>query len=132
MQSEMSAIRSLSERVQELLKPASVYKSRVSVREGARIHIVACEEIVFIESSGDYITIHTEHKKLLHSEQLSSLEVSLDPLLFTRIHRSFIVNIGFVKELISHYNGDYTVALKTGHSLKLSRNYRDKVMQLLG
>jgi two-component system, LytTR family, response regulator len=105
------------------------YRSRINIKDGVRTVIVPCEDVLFMEATGDYVTINTARKKYLHSETLTALEKSLDPAVFVRTHRSFIVNINFIKELNSHYNGDYTVVLQNGSSLKLSRNYRELLRQ---
>jgi len=93
--------------------------------------VIPIDDILFIEAKDDYAAINTTTKKHLHSETLAQLEKSLPSSLFARIHKSSIVNIKCIKELQSHYNGDYTVVLKTGHTLKLSRNYREKLMTLI-
>ena len=123
--------KSFAERMVQLSENA-VYRNRISIREGARIIVVPCEEVLFIEASGDYVSVVTYKKKYLHAGSLTALEKSLDPLVFARTHRSFIVNIKCIKELNSHYNGDYTIVMQNGASAKLSRNYREQLMQLIG
>ena len=120
----------LATRVQQIVP--GLYKSRISIKDGIKILLIPCEEVIFIEASGDYTSVHTTGKKYLHTETLKTLESVLDPAVFVRIHRSCIVNVRFIKELISHYNGDYTVALGNGGRLKLSRNYRAQLLQVLG
>lgn len=121
--------RSLTERMLKAVEQNNPYKSRIVVKDGIRLFVVSCEEIIFIEAKGDYTAIHTKEKKYLHNESLNKLEESLEPSSFRRIHRSSIVNIHFIKELSSHYNGDYTVLLNTGQTLKLSRNYRKQLLE---
>jgi two-component system LytT family response regulator len=58
---------------------------------------------------------------------MKELEAELDPDLLQRIHRSTIVNINQVTELQSHINGEYFLTLKSGHTIKLSRTYKDKL-----
>jgi two-component system LytT family response regulator len=43
------------------------------------------------------------------------------------VHRSTIVNVSQVKAMQSHINGEYFLTLKSGHTLKLSRTYKDKL-----
>jgi two-component system LytT family response regulator len=61
---------------------------------------------------------------------MRALERRLDPARFQRIHRSAIVNLERVSELRSHLNGEYFVTLDSGHTLKLSRSYKDKIRLL--
>ena len=128
---QISTIDSLSDRLQKMLSPNG-YKSRLSIKDGAKIFVVPCDDIIFIEAEGSYTAVHTTNRKYLHNETLNTLETTLDPALFTRIHRSSIVNTRYIKELISHYNGDYTIVMQNGNELKLSRNYREKLLQLIG
>ena len=58
--------------------------------------------------------------------------MELDPDRFVRVHRSSIVQIDRVKELIPDFHGDFTLVLKSGTRLTLSRTYRAKVETLLG
>ena len=51
---------------------------------------------------------------------------------FMRISRSTMVNIERIKELQPMFHGEYTVILRNGTRLTLSRGYREKLNQLLG
>ena len=44
-----------------------------------------------------------------------------------RIHRSTIVNIHQVKEMQAHINGEYFLTLTSGHTVKMSRTYKNKL-----
>jgi two-component system LytT family response regulator len=103
----------------------------VTIKDGSKIFIIGSVDILFIESHGNYASVVTKERKYLYKETLSALEELLSAVGFIRIHKSYIVNRAYIKELHSHYNGDYTVLLKTGHELKLSRNYRDQLLHLL-
>jgi two-component system LytT family response regulator len=85
--------------------------------------------IDWIEASGNYVRIHSGEKSYLIRGTMNSMERKLDPALFIRIHRSFIVNVDSIKELESWFHGDYKVVLKNGKELVLSRNYRRLLQQ---
>jgi two-component system LytT family response regulator len=80
--------------------------------------------IVCIESQGNYVKVHHEGGSHLLRETISSLEEQLNPREFLRIHRSTIVQIGWIKELQRWFNGNYLVTMKNGMQLTLTRNYR--------
>ena len=63
---------------------------------------------------------------------MSSLETRLDPKVFARIHRSTIVNIERIRELHHIFHGDYSVQLRDGTRLTLSRGYREQFERLVG
>jgi two-component system LytT family response regulator len=56
---------------------------------------------------------------------MKRLEKELDPTILRRIHRSTIINIGQVKEMQAHINGEYFLTLKCGQKVKLSRSYKN-------
>jgi two-component system LytT family response regulator len=108
------------------------YINRLTIKVKENISIISVDEVDWIESAGDYVYIHTDTKKYLIRETLSSLEEKLDPLKFVRIHRSTIVNIDKIKNLRSNEHGDYDVYLYNGVRLKLSRTFRSHFQNLLG
>jgi two-component system LytT family response regulator len=58
-------------------------------------------------------------------ETMKHMEDKLSTKGFQRIHRSSLVNLDSIRELIANDNGDYRVMLNNDQELKLSRNYRD-------
>jgi two-component system LytT family response regulator len=58
---------------------------------------------------------------------MKELEQSLNPKTFIRVHRSALVNINFVKKLVSHVSGEYHLILHNDTELKVSRSHRDRV-----
>jgi two-component system LytT family response regulator len=58
---------------------------------------------------------------------MKELEKELDGDILQRIHRSTIVNIRQVREMESHINGEYFLTMISGHRVKLSRTYKDKL-----
>lgn len=109
------------------------YKGRLVVKDPGRIRLVDVDEINFIAGAGNYAEIHLlAGKTILHRETLTSLENQLDPKVFVRIHRSSIVRRTSVAELRPNENGDYTVVLKCGEKLTLSRRNKCKLDDLIG
>jgi two-component system LytT family response regulator len=58
---------------------------------------------------------------------MKELENELDGNILQRIHRSTIINVRLVREMESHINGEYFLTLESGHRVKLSRTYKDKL-----
>ncbi|MFN8353620.1 MAG: LytTR family DNA-binding domain-containing protein [Spirosomataceae bacterium] len=111
----------------EQLTPPS-YPELLTVRDGGRIHLIKVTELTHLEADGNYVEIHTDKAKHLLSEPLSHVENRLNPKQFVRIHRSTLVNIHAIKEIQSHFNGDYSVILKNGKVLRMSRTYKDRLI----
>ncbi len=107
------------------------YVHQLIVKDKKRLLIIKTASILYINAADDFIEIHTEDgKKYLYDERLSKLEQTLDPSVFVRIHRSFMVNIGCVTALRPHFNGEYFVILTNDTTLKLSRTYKENLSRL--
>jgi len=90
-------------------------------RSDRKMHKVAMDDIIFIESLKDYIKVVTKSKTIITKQSISSIEERLPKSSFIRIHRSFIVSLSKVQsyspELIAIGNEE----------LPVSRMYRHEV-----
>jgi two-component system LytT family response regulator len=93
---------------------------------------VKTTDIDWIEAADNYVNLHIGPESHLLRETMSAIEARLDPKHFLRVSRSAIVNVDRIKELQPMFHGDYTIILRNGTKLGLSRNYREKLQQLLG
>jgi len=103
------------------------YLKRMMVNLGSRFFFVKTNEIVFIAAEEKYAKLHTEKENYLIRETMNHLEQRLDPEIFARIHRSYIVNLDFIKEIHPGSHGDFQVLLKNGAQLAGSRRFRERV-----
>jgi two-component system LytT family response regulator len=103
----------------------------VAIRDGGRTVLVPIAELDWIEAADYYVQLHVGAKSYLHREPLRDLELRLDPRRFVRIHRSAIVAIDRVAELLPSAHGDHRVRLRDGTELKLSRTRRGRLRALL-
>ena len=99
------------------------YVSHFVVRTGSRIQIVLAEDTYWIGAAGDYTELHVRGRSHLLRETMTSLEKTLDPAKFLRIHRSRIVQTRCITELRSIENGEYLVKLSDGSQHRSSRTY---------
>jgi two-component system LytT family response regulator len=104
---------------------------RIEVRDGERVRYVAADDVVWAEADGPHVRLHTAHGVFEIRETLAHLEAALDARRFVRIHRSFIVNVGQIKELQPWFGGDAVLILKSGQQLKVSRTYRAQLKSRL-
>jgi two-component system, LytTR family, response regulator len=105
---------------------------RIPVKAHGRVMIVNVAEIDWVEADGDYVSVHVGAKSWLLRETIVAAEARLALSGFVRIHRSTLVNIYRVRELLPLSKGEFTVVLLDGTELKLSRNYRFALERLLG
>ncbi len=107
------------------------YRSEIAIKSVGKIELVPLSEVVFLNSSGNYIEVNTGEEKFLTRGTISQIEGELDPEIFVRIHRSTIVKKSEIKELQNYFNGEYMVILKSGHQLKLSRSYKSALKAIV-
>jgi two-component system, LytTR family, response regulator len=93
---------------------------RIAVKIKHNVHVIPTQDILFIEAEGDYVMIHTAGGKFLKEKTMKYFETHLDPAVFTRIHRSFIVNLNTIARLELYDKEQYVVKLKDGNTLKAS------------
>jgi two-component system LytT family response regulator len=105
---------------------------RIPVKTHGRVMIVNVPEIDWVGADGDYVSVHVGAKSWLLRETIAAAEARLALSGFVRIHRSTLVNIDRVRELLPLSKGEFTVVLRDGTELKLSRNYRFALERLLG
>jgi two-component system LytT family response regulator len=105
---------------------------RLAVKKDGRILSVRVDGIDWIEAEGNYVRLHLGKTSYLHREKIAVLEERLDPRRFRRIHRSTIVNVDRIREFVPWFRKDYKVVLQDGTELTLSRNYKDRVQEMLG
>lgn len=103
---------------------------KLTIKDGHRVLRIDIDAIRWIDAAGDYMCIHAGDETHVLRGTMQQLERRLDPRRFARVHRSSIVNLERVKEMRPHLNGEYFLVLDSGHELKLSRSYRDKVKLL--
>ena len=102
-------------------------RERLMVRSDGRLYFVRIDDIDWVEAAGNYVKLHVGRDTHLMRETMSGIEKMLDPSRFLRIHRSAIVNLDRVREMQPWFSGEYTVILRDGTQLRLSRVYRDRL-----
>jgi two-component system LytT family response regulator len=102
-------------------RPAGQFVERIVVKDGTRVTLIPVAKLDYAEALDDYISLVSDGKKHLKQQTISGLEASLDPALFVRIHRSYVVNLERVTR-IEPYGKDSRVAiLSNGVKLPVSR-----------
>ncbi|MFI2811864.1 MULTISPECIES: LytTR family DNA-binding domain-containing protein [Microbulbifer] len=109
----------------------SRYPEKIAIKDAGRITLVPAADIDWIDAAGDYMCVHANGETHVMRITMKELEQQLDPAKFQRIHRSTIVNLGRVREICAHINGEYHLVLNNGERLKMSRSYKNKVQHFL-
>jgi len=103
----------------------------VVVKDGTRVQIIPIAKLDFAEAQDDYISLASQGKKYLKQQTISSLEASLNPRNFLRIHRSYLVNVERVSKLEPYTRDSHIVILNDGTRLPVSRSGYGRLRALL-
>jgi len=122
-------------RVLELLGELEARKQspdRIVVKADGEIVCLRPAEIDWAEAAGNYVCLHVGNVTHILRETISALEQRLGARQFLRVHRSTLVNVDRIKTLKPSLYGDYSILLRDGTKLTLSRGFRETVLRRLG
>jgi two-component system LytT family response regulator len=108
---------------------APTYLDHLAARVGNRDMIIPIDTIDYIEADGVYAAVISGTKRHLVRTTLESLGGNLDPALFVRVHRSFIVRLDRIREL--RWSGSAELALDNGVVIPISRRRRERLRALV-
>lgn len=114
-----------STRSNQLTTPPTASSEFIFIRSERKMLKVNFNEIVLIESMGDYLEIHLADHALKTRETIANLEAKLPQTDFLRIHRSFIVAL---QKITAYTNEHIEIESK---KLPISRSYKDFVLKRL-
>jgi len=105
--------------------PTQMSTGTITVKSGYDLHKLKYAEILYIESDNEYVVFYTAKEKIMSHQSLKKLEQHLAPAIFSRVHRSFIVN----KKMVTALKGK---ELFLGDiKIPISNSYYEKVKQEL-
>lgn len=94
---------------------------RVLVKDGEKVWFISVDDIRYFESEGNYVKVHFENFRPLILRSLNSLEERMDPNLFFRANRKYIINLKQVTNIETWFNGGLQVELSCGTKIEISR-----------
>jgi two-component system LytT family response regulator len=112
-------------------EPASAPCSRLVIKANGRVVFLDLDNIDWVEAAANYVRLNVGKESYLFRETISRVAERLDANQFVRIHRSTIVNVRKIKELIPVNSGEYVVVLKSGRELSCSRGYRAPLQKII-
>ncbi len=105
--------------------------ARVVIRDGAKVHVIACERIESVQAQDDYVEIRAEGRSYLKNQTLSELAGQLDGQRFLRVHRSWLVNIEAVARIEQATRDSHVAILQDGSRIPVSRAGYQKLRALV-
>ncbi len=89
------------------------------------------DEIIWIEAMDHYVRLHTSNRFYLKKTSMLNLERELDPNKFRRVHRSYMINLDYVKHL-EERPSRAIIQLQNGVEVSIGGTYMQQIKQLLG
>lgn len=114
-------------KIEDLLKAVErekKYLTRISVRKAKRIIFLDVQDIVWIGAEETLNFVYTKENRYLVNYTLAELEENLDPDLFFRIHRSSLINLNYISEVLPWFAGQYKVVMKDRAKTELTLSRR--------
>lgn len=105
---------------------------RVVVKTAGKIKIIPADDVHYLEAADDYVRIHTKDGAFLKNRTMAHFEKSLDPDVFVRTHRSFIVNVQQITRIDPYEKESYLAVLKNGTKVAVSKSGFARLKQVLG
>lgn len=125
----------LNEQMMNLLKSEQQadeeYWSTIKLKDKGREIYVKVDDLVYLETAGNYVILQTLEKQHLYRSTMNDMEAILDPEEFLRIHRSFLVNKRFVKSQRYAGGNEFSFEMKNGKSLSSAKSYKETITRFL-
>tara|TARA_R110002073_G_scaffold271180_2_gene434525 strand:+ start:1138 stop:1980 length:843 start_codon:yes stop_codon:yes gene_type:complete len=109
----------------------SNHRKQFLITKAGLTELIEAKNIEYIESYDNYVLLWQGEKRHILKETLSNLELSLDPILFYRVHRAFIVNLKEIEKVDRKDGGRINLILRNGKQLPVSRRKHSQVTQVL-
>lgn len=93
---------------------------RLPVLRGKRIILLGINDIVWIGAEEGLVFVHTGNAKFLANLTMAELDERLDGATFFRIHRSTIVNLNHITEIVPWFSGKYRVVVDDAEHTELT------------
>ena len=91
----------------------------IFIKSGSEFHQVSIQNIKYIESDGNYVTVHTTKRSILARYKISEVKELLPQQFFVRVHRSYIVALKHIETIKKH------CVVIDGVEIPISSNYRE-------
>jgi two-component system, LytTR family, response regulator LytT len=122
------------ERLLQLIDRRQEHREQLAVKVGDRFLLVQSDEIVHISVEDDVITVVTNSLSgTSNYRTLDELQARLDPAVFWRVHRSHLVNINRIKEIVPWFSRNFMLRMKDakGTEIPVSRSQTKRLREYL-
>jgi two-component system, LytTR family, response regulator LytT len=108
------------EKIVELLAERQSRRERLAIKVGERFLLVQAQDIIYASLADEGISVVTsQHAGTSNYRTLDELHERLDPTVFWRVHRSHLVNINKIKEIVPWFSRNYILRMKDEKSTEI-------------
>jgi two-component system response regulator LytT len=108
------------EKIVQLVSERQSRRERLAIKIGERFMLVQAEDVLYASLRDDGIAVVTEqHAGTSNYRTLDELQDRLDPSVFWRVHRSHLVNINKIKEIVPWFSRNYILRMKDAKSTEI-------------
>ncbi len=111
--------REAGNRLDALLERSRVRVNKLAVEKGGKIVLIQCAEILCAQAQGKNVVVMTADEEYLYGGSLTELEQRLGGGAAMRVHKSFIVNLDKVSEVVPWFKGTYWLRLSGRPQLEI-------------
>jgi two-component system LytT family response regulator len=104
---------------------------KIAIKDQDSIKLIKLDDISWVDAAGDYMCVHAEGETHIMRCTMKRLLEELNDPAFKRVHRSTIVNLNCIQQVIPHTKGEYFLQLENDTKIKVSRNYRVVIKEFL-
>lgn len=122
------------DRLLQLVAERQARREQLALRVAERFLLVQAEEIVHASVDDDVITVATNSLSgTSNYRTLDELQARLDPAVFWRVHRSHLVNIKKIKEIVPWFSRNYILKMRDakGTEIPVSRSQTKRLREYL-
>lgn len=121
----------LMDLVQDHLNTRREYTQVIVIKEKGREYRVPVKDILFIRAEGNYLILQTKPRHYLLRMTMNMVETDLDPAVFVRVHRSYMVNMAHVRNSRYSGNNEFLFTMSNGQHVLSGRSYKEHIAKLL-
>lgn len=120
----------LMEALPHLKQLATPQTSKIAIKAKGRILFISPTDVIAVKAEGNYVLLQRENGSYLLRESISEMAEKLKSYGFIRIHRSVLVNSGFVEEIKPYPTGEYGLRMKGGKEFTVTRTFKKNLKSL--
>lgn len=126
-----SSTTDIAQLLRTMLTEQKKYLQKLPIKAKQKIKFLEVKDIIWIESEGKFCKLYLQDGYKVINRTLKVLSEQLDPQIFIRTHKSYILNLTYVDTIEPYFRGEYHISLKNGEKLKMSRGYKFQLEKLL-